>query len=77
MTGLKVDNLNILTYGSAAYKFGFDSKRNLPYIEFPDWISDIIGEGLTIDYVVTQGTIGNVAPKELNTIAKRTCYPSR
>lgn len=75
---LKVDNLNILTYGSAesaAYKFGFDSKRNLPYIEFPDWISDIIGEGLTIDYVVTQGTIGNVAPKELNTIAKRTVTP--
>ena len=60
---LKVDNLNILTYGSAAYKFGFDSKRNLPYIQFPDWISDIIGEGLTIDYVVTKELSETLAPK--------------
>ena len=54
--GEKVDNLNTQIYGSfPCYKFGFDSKRNLPYIEFPEWISDIIGDGLIVDYVVTQG----------------------
>ena len=72
---LKVDNLNTQTYGSTIYKFGFDSKRNLPYIEFPDWIADIIGEGLQVDYIVTDGVAGNVAAKELNTIAKRTVIP--
>lgn len=69
-TWLKVDNLNTLAYGTFAYKFGFDSKKNLPYIEFPDWIADIIGEGLKVDYVVTQGVAGNVAAKELNIIKK-------
>ena len=68
----KVDNLNTQIYGSPCYKFGFDSKRNLPYIEFPEWISDIIGDGLIVDYVVTQGEIGNVAAKELINIKKRT-----
>ena len=68
----KVDNLNTQIYGSPCYKFGFDSKRNLPYIEFPEWVSDIIGDGLTVDYVVTQGEIGNVAAKELINIKKRT-----
>lgn len=67
----RVDNLNTQIYGSTKYKFGFDSKRNLPYVEFPDWIADIIGEGLTINYIVTQGQVGNVAAKELTTIKKR------
>lgn len=67
----KVNNLNTQTYGSAKYKFGFDSKRNRPYVEFPQWIADIIGEGLKIDYIVTQGEAGNVAAKELSSIKKR------
>jgi len=68
----KVDNLNTQVYGSPCYKFSFDSKRNLPYIEFPDWIADIIDAGLGVDYIVTQGETGNVAAKELISIKKRT-----
>lgn len=68
----KVENLNTQIFGLPCYKFGFDSKRNLPYVEFPDWISDIIGDGLYVDYIVTQGEIGNIAAKELTTVKKRT-----
>ena len=52
-------------------------KRNLPYIEFPEWISDIIGDGLIVDYVVTQGEIGNVAAKELINIKKKNSIKSK
>lgn len=65
-----VDNLNIQQYGSKVYKFGFDTMINQPYLEFPDWISEIIGSGLSIDYIVTEGISGNIGVKELNTVVR-------
>lgn len=65
-----VYNLNTEVYGSAVYKFGFDSIKNLPYLEFPDWVGDIIADGLTINYIVTDGVNGNVAAKELKTVSR-------
>lgn len=65
-----VDNLNIQQYGSKVYKFGFDTMINQPYLEFPDWISEIIGSGLSIDYIVTEGVSGNVGVKELTTVVR-------
>lgn len=65
-----VDNLNIQQYGAKVYKFGFDTMINQPYLEFPDWISEIIGSGLSIDYIVTEGVSGNVGVKELTTVVR-------
>lgn len=65
-----VDNLNIQQYGSKVYKFGFDTMINQPYLEFPDWISEIIGSGLSIDYIVTEGVSGNVGVKELTDVVR-------
>lgn len=65
-----VDNLNIQQYGSKVYKFGFDTMINQPYLEFPDWIAEIIGSGLSIDYIVTEGVSGNVGVKELTTVVR-------
>lgn len=65
-----VDNLNIQQYGSKVYKFGFDTMINQPYLEFPDWIAEIIGSGLSIDYIVTEGVSGNVGAKELTDVVR-------
>lgn len=64
----KVDNLNAkgLGEGSKYYKFGFDSKEGLPYIQFPDNISSLIEDGLRIKYIRTHGASGNVSVRTLS-----------
>lgn len=47
--------LYTLPNSSKAYKFGYSSAKNLPYIEFPSDIANIIGDGLNISYIVTSG----------------------
>lgn len=54
-------NLNVEQVGSKVFKFGYDSSRGLPYIEFPDDIASLIGDGLSIRYVVTNGVSGAVS----------------
>lgn len=61
----KVDNLNSQLPGTCIYKFGFDSMLNMPYIQFPDDISQIIKDGLRIKYIRTNGISGNVAARIL------------
>jgi hypothetical protein len=56
----RVDNLNTIEPGQLVYKFGFDSTKNLPYLEFPSDIAGIISEGLIINYIRTTGAAGNV-----------------
>lgn len=67
----RVDNLNDQELGSKVFKFGFDSSKNLPYIEFPSDISDLIEDGLEIYYIVSDGVEGNVSP---NTITSFNTY---
>lgn len=64
-----VDNLNIQSVGSNVYVFRYDSKTRLPYIQFPDDIASLIGDGLTIKYIVTNGSNGNVGAGEINTLS--------
>ena len=63
----KVDNLNTRNIGEKIFKVGFDSKENLPYIQFPEDISTIIEDGLKIRYLRTNGANGNVS---VNTLCK-------
>lgn len=63
---VRVSNLNLVTPGNTVYKFGFDSIQNLPYIEFPTDIASLIGEGLRIKYISTDGSKGNVKAKFLS-----------
>lgn len=67
---IRVDNLNEQQYLSLCYYFGYDSKRDLPYLQFPSWISQIIGSGLEIRYIVTQGESGNISAKSLTTVTR-------
>lgn len=61
----QVDNLNTQLPGSLVFKFGFDSNENLPYIQFPDDISQLIKDGLRIKYIRTNGLMGNVSARTL------------
>lgn len=64
-----VSNLYTQTAGSTVYKFGYDSNKKLPYIEFPQDIDSLIGEGFTVNYVRTTGAEGNIKAKVLNKVA--------
>lgn len=66
----QVENLNTVQSGVKCYKFGFDSIQQLPYIEFPKDISEIIGEGLYIKYVRTTGSQGNISAGFLTQLLK-------
>jgi hypothetical protein len=65
----QVDNLYAREPNSKTFKFGYDSKIRLPYVQFPDTIAELIGTGLKISYVRTAGIYGNVSANKLNTIS--------
>ena len=67
---VQVKNLNLYAPNSKVFKFGFDSDKGLPYIQFPDDIIDIIDSGLNIKYIVTTGVNGNVPMGAINTITQ-------
>ena len=62
----QVKNLNTVIPGTRAFRFGFDSLENLPYLEFTDDISQLIGSGIRIGYMITSGVTGNVKANILN-----------
>ena len=61
----KVSNLNTIEADSLCWKFGYDSTKELPYIEFSDNIAQLIEDGLTIWYTRTSGANGNVSANVL------------
>jgi len=61
----RVDNLNDISDTSRVYEFGFDYKRNLPYIQFPNSIEALIGDGLEIWYIVSDGLAGAISTNKL------------
>lgn len=72
----KVSNLNTQASNSYVYKFGFDSRKRLPYLQFPSDIASLIGNGLTIKYIRTSGSVGNVKAKTLTKFASLTDIPA-
>lgn len=61
----QADNLNTYVPGSCVFKFGYDSNEGLPYIQFPDDISQLIKDGIRIRYIRTNGLMGNIAARVL------------
>ena len=62
----RVDNLYIYPRGTYCYKFGVSLDNSLCYIEFPEDIEILMGEGLNIKYILTDGLLGNVSTGRLN-----------
>lgn len=61
-----VDNLNTQKINSKVFKFGYDSKEKLPYIQFSEDVANLIEDGLFISYVRTNGVNGNIAARTIN-----------
>ena len=61
----KVDNLFVQNLGTKVYKFGVDKRQRFCYIEFPQDISSIMGAGLKITYIKTDGYNGSVGANVL------------
>lgn len=57
-----------VVYGDKVYCFGYDSEQVRPYIQFPEWFADIVGEGIVVRYLVTKGEEGNVSAKSITSI---------
>ena len=70
----RVDNLNDYAIGSKVFKFGFDSSKRLPYIEFPSDIADLIDDGLEIYYIVTDGINGYANLNSITSINAASIY---
>lgn len=56
----RVDNLAQYRRGSKVFKFGIDAATNTLYLQFPEDIGDLIGNGLYIKYVLSAGEAGNI-----------------
>ena len=65
-------SLNDVEPLTKCFKFGYDSTRELPYIEFPEDIASLIGNGLYIRYVLTSGYDGNVSANLINALDSTT-----
>lgn len=62
----RVDNLTIQAIGTYCYKFGLSHNGTSCYIEFPDDIDSLIGEGIYIKYIRTSGVDGNVGSRRIS-----------
>lgn len=66
----RVENLNTVPLGSKVFKFGFDSARAIPYVQFPEDINTIIGDGLIINYIRSRGVSENISARTLSKMEK-------
>lgn len=61
----RVDNLSQELSGQKVYKFGVDAVNNACYIQFPNDIGSLIGSGLYIKYIKSDGVNGNITVKSI------------
>lgn len=61
----RVDNLSTQSLGTRCYLFNRDPKTDLLYIQFPEDIDTVIGQGINISYVRTLGQAGNIKARQL------------
>ena len=60
-----VDNLEATALGNKVYKFGVLPNSDMCYIEFPQDIANLIGSGLVIKYILSNGLSGNISAQTL------------
>ena len=71
----RVTNLNQYVAGQRIYKLGIDSVTNSVYIQFPDDIGNLMGNGLYIKYILSSGESGNIGRGDLTKFASATSFP--
>lgn len=64
----RVDNLQLQELNQNLYRFGVLPNTDTCYIEFPQDISNLIGSGLLIKYIVSSGEQGNISANTLTSL---------
>ena len=59
----RVDNLAVEESGQSIFKFGVSQDDNSCYIEFPEDAPYIMGQGVNITYIKTDGVNGNISSR--------------
>lgn len=62
----QVENIELNAPGTKCYEFDIDARRNCPYLQFPDDIRSLIGSGIHVNYIITNGYDGNVSAKTVD-----------
>ncbi len=70
----KVDNLSSYANQEKVFAFGVLPNSNICYIQFPDDIANIIGDGLNIKYIVSSGEDGNIKSNVLTDFVNDLSY---
>ena len=65
----KITNLNTQLPKTKCWKFAYDSRKKLPYIQFPNDVLEILTKGLYIRYIQTKGAEGSISAKTLSKIS--------
>ena len=55
------DNLLVESLGNKFYRFGVSKDMDSCYLEFPEDVNELFGEGVNITYIQTDGEYGNVS----------------
>ena len=63
----QVENVEAEPYGKYCYEFDIDARRNCPYLQFPENIRNLIGQGITVKYITTNGYAGNINARTIDT----------
>ena len=61
----RVNNIYEQSYDELRYMFGYDSRSNLCYIEFPDNYSELIGAGIEITYLIIEESYKDIPSRQL------------
>lgn len=56
----RVDNLSVENFGNYYYKFDINKEGTNCYIEFPEDVESLFGEGIYIKYIRTDSEYGNI-----------------
>lgn len=65
---IPVDNLASSQLGRKVFKFGVTPKDNTCYIQFPEDIAELIGDGIEVKYIVCTGAIGRIKARQLTAL---------
>lgn len=60
------DSLETESPNSLCYKFGVSIDSEACFIEFPEDVADVIGEGINIKYIKTSGKQGNISTRRIS-----------
>ena len=61
----RVNNLYENSFNELRYIFGYDSKSDTCFLEFPDNYAELFGSGIEITYLIIDPTAGNIGTNEL------------